>query len=108
MPEYVLAIGFAATIIFAFVYPATMIELDLPINPLLVRRGIREKREYKQIRRISELEHDLGYIPCSYDNCYSCQRQIQHVPSYEVDNNIIDLWNKEVSLKKPRPLLPRG
>ena len=79
MPETILATGFAATIIFAFVYPATMIELDLPINPFHIRRGIRERREHEQTRRIRELEHDLGYLPCSDDECYSCNKSLRKI-----------------------------
>jgi hypothetical protein len=114
MLDAILALGIVAFVVTIIAYPAVMIELSLPLNPFRIRRGIREKREHKQIRRISKLEHDLGYKPCSDSECYSCSRMVE-MPNgsyYQMRSDINHLieqgWDKEVLFKNPRPLLPRG
>jgi hypothetical protein len=103
MLEAVLLLGFIA-FSFAIAYPIVMIELSLPLNPFRIRRGIREKREHKQIRRISKLEHDLGYKPCSDSECYSCNRMVEMPDgSYyqmrpDINHLIEQGWDKEVGV----------
>jgi hypothetical protein len=78
MLDVILILGFVAMVIAFVAYPIVMIELSLPINPFCARRGIRERREHRQASRISKLEHDLGYLPCSDSNCYTCTMKIKY------------------------------
>ncbi len=112
MLEVILAISVVVIVITAFAYPAVMIELSLPLNPFRLRRGIREKRENKQIRRISKLEHELGYKPCSDSECYSCNRMVEMPDGsyYQMRSDINHLveqgWDKQISTATAKPLFP--
>lgn len=61
-------------IIAAFVssYAVMVVDRDYPANPFKWAQERRRRVERARLVRIKNLEHDLGYVPCSDDKCRSC------------------------------------
>ena len=63
---------FAALVI---VITLTWLETDLrglSFWPWKWRAELSVQAERARLRRIGEMEHDLGYVPCSNDRCFPC------------------------------------
>lgn len=74
--EFIIAVSIVLAVVGGFIFPAIIIETQYPANPAKWRSERRRRVEMAQVRRISTLEHDLGYVPCSDDDCSICARTI--------------------------------
>lgn len=74
--EVIIAASIVFAVVVGFAFPAVLIETPYPANPAKWRSERRRRVEMAQVRRISILEHDLGYVPCSDDDCSVCARTI--------------------------------
>lgn len=52
----------------------------LPYNPFKWAQERRRRVERARERRISVLEHDLGYRPCSDERCRECKMVAEGIP----------------------------
>lgn len=53
------------------------------VQPWQVPAAIRERKARRQRMRISDLEHSLGYTPCSSPDCFSCAWGLRIPPGRE-------------------------
>lgn len=74
--EVIIAASIVLAVVVGFAFPAIIIETQYPANPAKWRSERLRRVEGARVRRISTLEHDLGYVPCSNDDCYTCARTI--------------------------------
>ena len=51
-----------------------------PVNPLKWAQDSRERDRIARARRISTLEHELGYRPCSDERCRECKMVAEGIP----------------------------
>lgn len=53
------------------------------VQPWHLPAEIRARKARRQLQRISDLEHSLGYAPCSSSDCFSCAWQLRVRPGRE-------------------------
>lgn len=53
------------------------------VQPWHLPAAIRERKARRRLTRISNLEHELGYTPCSLPDCFSCAWQVRILPGKE-------------------------
>lgn len=83
---------FLPVIIFFVIFLAVMVPITIgfissinqwPYNPFKWAQERRERDNKARLDRIKALEHDLGYRPCSDDECRSCRKEIKGHPIWD-------------------------
>lgn len=102
--DLVIALLIVFVVVAGFAFPAIIIETQYPANPAKWRSERRRRVERAQVKRISTLEHDLGYVPCSNDDCWECKRMVSlpnggvHVISPTTDEIVRKVYDKSIKI----------
>lgn len=83
-------------LIFFVCMAVILMGLGLSLNPLRWRGEARKNRALARLQRISELEHDLGYLPCSSDTCWPCEADAIRNRYLSVDSMVKQCYDKMV------------
>ena len=76
-----------------------------PANPFKWAQERRRRVERARVVRIRDLEHDLGYTPCSDDECYPCRKRVtMKSPSNDLINAA---WENSIRSGNYRSTAPR-
>jgi hypothetical protein len=73
IPLIVFLVAFSSVIVAMTIGMISSIN-EWPYNPLRWAQERRRQANRRRLNRISDLEHELGYRPCSDDTCRPCQR----------------------------------
>lgn len=100
----------------------TALSEGYPRNPLKWAQERRRRVERARLNRIKALEHELGYRPCSDDECYSCSKELKRaghpiwdhpaIPAPPLPTPIDDLakkaYDREVAFRTRRGTVSGG
>lgn len=85
------------------------IKHEYPKNIFAWRAERRRNIEIAREQRISALEHDLGYLPCSRENCRTCKKALSAQPKQQISSMtglVTDLYDRMVDLALHSPPPP--
>lgn len=97
MTDHLIAISIligVPAIIFSYAY--FYADYDYPANPLKWLAQRRKNIENARVRRISNLEHDLGFLPCSSDTCWACEADAIRNRYRSVDSLANECYDKMI------------
>lgn len=105
MFDWAITILFFASLAFLFADIFLVIERDYPLNPLRWAQERRGRINRATVSRISGLEHDLGYRPCSDDECWTCERYVERLDT-SAASVYTRLWDEGTIPSPPKATCP--
>lgn len=118
IPVIVFLVAFSSVIVAMTIGMISSIN-EWPYNPLRWAQERRRQANRRRLNRISDLEHELGYRPCSNETCMSCMHFVSKRANalsaegnraVELEYDIVkQAYDKQIDMALlPRPIWGRG